>query len=488
MTKNVREKNSDNFALSCHFDLFRKDKLSPNRTYRSITDSAESVHKFIYAKFLDGATIVYHIYGLGDNGAGRPKIFHMATDGTAWIAYSEAGFSIGARATNVFFLYKDYAYIWQNGTQITQLGPLTGAYAGTVPFVSINYDNVAQPVHHKADDYAYFFEDNNVHRLTGTTSGTFDGGGTTPVLVLPTNMKIVGGASYGNYLAIVCSPLEAGTTNSVMYLWDRDSSLATISAKIDLGMGEAIHVSEAEDGGIFITQRIKTSGSMGNYNNSIQVKYFNGFFETIEIPFASIGDYFENILLYGNAQETKNVFYFPAQIKTDLDNETRNVIFAARRKNGKLELIVDQEITGVTQNINGIFFLNGHWLISYDTAAKTLITKGSSLYQTAFYESLIFDNGDSSVTKKLLGVTVMTTPLPTAGTVKIEYRKDSDSGWTEIFTNSTDNSIRHSAINIEADGSSLPSFKEIQFRISSTGGAEITGFKFKSEVIEDDIY
>ena len=92
------------------------------------------------------------------------------------------------------------------------------------------------------------------------------------------------------------------------------------------------------------------------------------------------------------------------------------------------------------------------------------------------------------MTKKLLGITVMTSPLPTVGTVILSYRKDEDSGFTEIFTNSTDDSIRHSAITIESSGATLPQYKEIQFRIESTGGAEITGFKFRSEEIPDDIY
>jgi len=57
-----------------------------------------------------------------------------------------------------------------------------------------------------------------------------------------------------------------------------------------------------------------------------------------------------------------------------------------------------------------------------------------------------------------------------------------------IMTHSTDDAVKHSAINIESTGATLPQFNEIQFRIESTGGAVITGLKFKYEDIDDDLY
>ena len=84
----------------------------------------------------------------------------------------------------------------------------------------------------------------------------------------------------------------------------------------------------------------------------------------------------------------------------------------------------------------------------------------------------------------------MTEPLPTAGQVVIKYRKDEDlnddTTWTTIFTNTTDNSISHDAVNIS--GEVLTQYKEIQFRIESTGGAVITGLKYKYEFIDKQLY
>ena len=95
---------------------------------------------------------------------------------------------------------------------------------------------------------------------------------------------------------------------------------------------------------------------------------------------------------------------------------------------------------------------------------------------------------DIRITKKLVGVTVETEALPTAGQVVLKYRKDEETSWTTIFTNTTDNSLSHSAINIESTGVTLPQFKEIQFQIISTGNAVITGLRFKIEIIDKEPY
>ena len=78
--------------------------------------------------------------------------------------------------------------------------------------------------------------------------------------------------------------------------------------------------------------------------------------------------------------------------------------------------------------------------------------------------------------------------LPAAGSVVLKYRKDEETSYTTIFTHTTDNSLSHSAINIESSGATLPEYREIQFRIESTGNAEITSFSFVYEDQDKDLY
>lgn len=73
------------------------------------------------------------------------------------------------------------------------------------------------------------------------------------------------------------------------------------------------------------------------------------------------------------------------------------------------------------------------------------------------------------------------------GQVVLKYKKDRELSWTTIFTETSDIKLRHTAINIESSGATLPLYREIEFRLESTKGMSITGFKFKYEEIEDDI-
>lgn len=475
ITNDIRAEIANVVALSYHFNITDK-KLVPKRAYTTLTDGGEKITRFIYT--LESGGAAHYMYGLGQNATGKPKIFYSTLPATAWTALTDAVGTIGAVATNVFFLYKNILYFWQAGklsTWAISSATLTESYQ------TIAYTNVAQPVHHPADDCAYFFQDNVVHRLNNVTWSS-------AVLTLPSNLKIIGGAPYGDYLAILCSPLDdnAGTTDSILYLWDRDSSLSTITAKINLGVGEAKHIGY-DNNGVFITQTIKSISQLGSYNNSLMVKYYNGSLIEKKISDATSSAYFYDITLVGNPVSANNAFYFPVHLRTSKEGGTYDFIMKAQIINGQIILTANQNIASVTagQTINGIYELTEFWFVAHSasTTLQTLIT--GTYTQESAIETILYSLGDSSVKKKLLGVTVMTPPL--AGQIVLEYRKDEDTAWTTIFTHAVTNSISHSAINIESSGATLPEFKEIQFRIESTLGAEITGLKFKVEVLDKDI-
>ncbi len=162
--------------------------------------------------------------------------------------------------------------------------------------------------------------------------------------------------------------------------------------------------------------------------------------------------------------------------------------------NGKatLDYVEEDVADDGTAVYNGILKTGNVWTIAHSSDGsvnRTKITSGAKYTFTSKYESLIFDEGDNSKSKKLIGVTVMTEALPTNGQIVLKYRKDKDlvdGAWTTIFTEATDDSIEFDAINIS--GATLPEYKEIQFRIESTGGAVITGLKWKAEIIDKQKY
>jgi hypothetical protein len=74
--------------------------------------------------------------------------------------------------------------------------------------------------------------------------------------------------------------------------------------------------------------------------------------------------------------------------------------------------------------------------------------------------------------------TVTTSPI-TAGSVTVKYKADGDSSWSTIGSYSTVGGVGHDFYGIESSGASFKTFGEVKFRLESTGGVEITGFKMK---------
>ena len=73
----------------------------------------------------------------------------------------------------------------------------------------------------------------------------------------------------------------------------------------------------------------------------------------------------------------------------------------------------------------------------------------------------------------------MTEAMPTAGQIVLSYKADGETSYTTIFTNTTDDDVYHEAVNIESSGLTLPEFREISFRIASTGNVVVKGLKFR---------
>ena len=150
--------------------------------------------------------------------------------------------------------------------------------------------------------------------------------------------------------------------------------------------------------------------------------------------------------------------------------------------NGRLSL--DFMVDGAT-SYKGLFYFKGNLYISYDTTKIALSNIAYSTSLASVYESLFI--GKSRVNKEIVKVGVTTEKMPTAGQIVLKYRTKEDEAWATIFTHTTNDSQYHEAVNIEADGSLIPQFREMQFRIESTGGAVVTGLVIKWEEIDDNL-
>jgi len=291
---------------------------------------------------------------------------------------------------------------------------------------------------------------------------------------------------YGNYLAIACSPLD-NVGKSVVYLWDRDASLTTLSESVDWGDG-SIKILEEIDG--FLVGISIIGGTSTTFNDRIVFRYLSG---NLAIKFKEVTGTTSTSLLLAK-QKINNRLYF--MMKISLNGAVRAGVWSIGKSSSGFVLAEERTHINDTVLTNGVlsnFFIVGDFtFISYvgedSNYALSKTNDASSYTATSIRETNIFNGGDISAKKRLIGVTVMTEALPTAGQVVLKYKKDEDTSYTTIFTEATDNSISHSAVNIESSGAFLPEYKEIQFRIESTGGAVITGLKFKYELLDKDFY
>ena len=475
---------TNKFALTKHFDVFTfPKKLVPY--YKTEADETKSylINKFLYAPYL--TAIAYRLYGLGlytasASVSGAPYVHNSDLTATGW-EDPVTGYTAGEKAVNysVFFYYKNYIYWWQGGNQLARFGVLTGATT-VAEYKAITYTNLAQPVHHPADDCAYFFQDNVVHKLNDTSWSA-------SVLTLPAQFKIVAACPFGNYLAIACVSLQDLDKESVVYLWDRDSSLATLTERIDFGKGEIRHLANLNNK-LTAVMNYYVDNAIGLNRGKILIKQASGNFAVTLNEIITDAYVTPGLVLPAVRMITNDKLYFVTRATLNSDN--REGIWVVDEY-GRVALDTVEEDLATGTAFQGIFRLGNQWWIAHSEDGSIQRTDDAAAYSTTLasvYESLIFNAGDSDLNKKLIGAAVMTEKMPTAGQIVLKYRINGATSWTTIYTDTTNSQISHGAINIEADGTNLPEYKEIEFQILSTGGACITGLKFKSELVPRQLF
>lgn len=496
-TSDIGVESSNKFAITKNFDTFsRSSKLLPNPAFLSAeeTDIVGGIRNYAITNFNVGAfNGSDFIYGLGQSSGHTYLLKRNLSQGSKWTASAQGEGS--STRKKVLFKYKDYFYVLEGTTLIKKIDPAGVAAISTIATIA-SFANYAQPVHHQCDDIAYFFTDNKVHSLNNTVF-------TEAVLTLPSNLKIISARPYGNYLAIACSTLGTssvqaigyGDRESVLFLWDRDSSLTTLSDRIDLGKGE-VWYSAVLNGRYIAIINYFTDSTLSSGKPKIIVKTLNG--NTAATINEIEGDDNYNLpeFVEHSSFLKDEKLYFVAKIpyKGDL----RHGIWVVD-SSGRITLdTVISDATSTEANVSayeGIFATGDVWWIAHNgngtsTTGQVVRTDETPTYSTteaSVYESLEFDEDDPTINKKLLVAGVSFEPLSADGRVILKYRKEEDSSWTTLFDYSTDNGTFKSA-NLTSNGDNLPNYKRIQFKIESYGGAVINALKYKYEYIDNQLF
>lgn len=568
MTNLIRRKEKRFSRILNHFNISTDGmRMIPNLSMEA-DGSAGNTEKLVRFLAVNGKQ-----YGLGVvSGTTKAKIFERASlPAGAWGESTTGEDSNTGRKETLFVAYENQSKIYgARSNNIWSYNYSTNTF--TTADLAVNHTTMEQGLVHSKDDILYIPYDNKIAKNNA-------GSWTAAAVTLPTNYVITSICEYGNYIAIACKPVNSNNFGnpSVVYLWDRDASLTTLSEKIDWGVGELLVLEELEGYLIGVTSQ---AFSAAFTHPKVIFKYWNGgatakqFLEITASTTATTGH------IIGKQKTNKRLLF--AMDLTINSVRYDGVWSIGRNEIGEFSLSLDylaNNDTAITTPVFKGFHLMGDYVtIAYTTAGTYVINRTNddspSDYATAtsVYESLIFNDGDSAKTKKLLGATVIFEPLPAAGVVRLFYKKNEESSWTRIFTYGTDNAISHGANQIEigsdtvtitiaspavitlvnhdlaagqaikfrttgalptgitagtiyyvkstgltadtfqisategTDGTAvntsgtqsgthtmerdanLPEYKEIQFRIESVGNAIITGLKWKSEIIDKEIY
>lgn len=479
ISDDIREQSLNTFSISKHFDIFKSPKiLTPYRATGAIEDKDYLIKQILYA---DGTLWGYGAVSGADD---SPKVFKVAspTDSSpSWATFSNNAITSSTRELGMFVFYKDYIYGFSGSDKLWRVKTDGTNADKDWKTMSESVTTACQGLVHPADDILYMAYNNIIAK---NNDGTF----TDSVLTLPSDMTITSMTPYGNYLAIAAKSTVVGGGNSQVYIWDRDSSLTTISDKIDWGVGN-LEILENLQG---VLHGI-TDDNLGSGSGKMAFKiYSGGAVRTVkEMPEESVSGFTTPATpILPDKVVVNNKLYFYASLGTEVGGLTGIWVVGRRSLNYPQAITLDfveEDVSSTVPNVQSIAKTGDYWWINHSADGSVNRTSSTSTFytNTSLVETNKITLGDSSVTKHLVKATVMTNPIPSGGQIVLKYKKDEETSWTTIFTHTTANSKRYTARNIS--GTAFPDGLEWQFKAESTGGVEITGLKFEFEIKDNDV-
>lgn len=413
------------------------------------------------------------IYALGfDSSASNPAIFQWNADpNNYWSGL--ATFGAGATAHGLT-LYKGALYGLYNGTNVFKC---TLAGTPTVAHAALSYTNYAKPFVHKKDNLMYFFTDNIVSSFDGTT--------VTTGLTLPTNFRITAACEDGDFILVAGYDTDGNATG---YLWNRDSSLSTTTAKYDLGRDIPYIVARIGGQTLFISKRVDSTNSLVTDLSVLVIRYRNGDRADIvsEHQMPTLGMAFNSWFM------TTHTVYFGAYAKLRNDATAKNVIFGVDHT-AKLFIAQNMGVNAATSNpclMTGILREGDGWWIGGQADGSWHTT--NTFTTTSTFETNVIRSDDLDADVAFLKALVTCEPLPASASIAIYGKTDNDTTWTLLKSFSTTNGMKFSLSTMVARSAlnGLAKAKQFQLQLVATGVSgspvTITGFQcFYEEKVHD---
>ena len=470
MTSDDRSEIDNEFALLQHFDTYtRAHRLTPHNTLASV-DSASTTYEM--TDFLYYGSLVW---GLGHTSGGvHPEV----RSSTLGVADSWTGYAGGANTVlpGAFVQYHSYLYGgYSDSYSVWKFDTSGHSFTDAADSATLSDYITANGVVHSKDDILYFGCGKYIAK---NNAGTW----TAAALTLPTGYTIAALCEYGDYLAIGCRTNRNG--KSVVYLWDRNTALATVSESIDWGTGDIYILKQVEEQLIGIS--LDTTGSRTDpriifreYVSGVGALTFREFVGSATTTFSLGGS------SVTCAQVVNNRLYFPMEAK--LAGTQRSGIWCVGRPspNKPWAVWLDYMPNGdtVVSGLKGFVVVGANIVLAYNNSGyavksitSTAAYSGTSVVKTNINQGMPV--ADLTKQKQLKALAVSMVPLTSDQQVVLKYAVDGGSLVTARTTTAT------GTVTAEMSTATLTqqTGREFVFQVESTGGAEITEIKYLYEI------
>jgi hypothetical protein len=478
-----RKSSSSEFIVTKHFDIFSQpQKLIPYRSLKADTNDGSTstgMKQFFIRDFLYASSSA-KMYGLGQTAAGLAKIVYKAdaTSGNWTLPASSEG--NGAVKNGCFFEYKDYLWGFQGTNQLFKYGTLSGtpSITNTAKTVGATITSVANGIIQPSTGFAYVAYNNVLVRIESDTTTITDNAKT-----VPTNLKIVSLANFGNNIAIGCAPVNSYNGASKVFLWNGSSDLFTET--LDFGEGDLRIIETIEGMIVGVTDRY-LNNSIGAGKGSMIIQAYSG--GSPQVVKEIFTEKLTGITMPNYKAVKNNRLFFAAKIMTNAaGTEYNEGIWSFGRKNVNYPYTLTIDIIDENVNTSGIqsFATAGNYFfISHSGDGSIDKTDETATYSfTSIYESLIYDFGDVDSTKRLETFKVSFKRLTAGQSITAKIKWDDETSWTTLGSFNTVGEISKTFNMIESTGNNFPSGKELKVRLESTGGLEPTSYAMRATVL-----
>lgn len=491
------------FSVSKQFDILTyANRLTPLRGMTA--DTANTGIGNIIVDSVNGL-----MYGIGVDYPSNPtlgKVWQRSGYGGSdgWISVPTNSQLAGAAAVYPFLVdWRDAGNVrtllWAATNLLVASDPLGASSAVTQ---ALTFSSIGQGFVHPADKTLYIPYNTSTNCLIGAnvTNATAFAGFNATALTLPKQYQVYNLCSYGNYLAIPTTTTNpASVSSSRVFFWSRDTTQSW-DYDIPWGGGDLKVLNNLNNVLIGISAN-SGNGASGAVQDraSISIKGYSGndVFPIFEIAANHLTSAsFPSVTINPNVNFIKNNrLYFSVNIVPNdgISNNYYGLWSVGKNNQGHYTVTMERIATNDNSETGVLAAaIAGDFVSMVHTANGTLTytingqTSSSTYAATSVYESVVnpqMAGVDGALDKKLMAVSCHFVPLSSGAQVVMKVRVDSNNStdWKTVFTKTTSSpdarTIVYETPIISTMG--INDGRNFEFRIESTGGAQITGFAYK---------